>query len=162
MFQNLTAVMAPSRVIHRHATSRNNRYLVSLWPAEELAQFLANRGHCLLDNGHAKEAFDAYAMAKDFAPKEPAYPSWMGQVEAQLRLPTYRPAESLPPRGAPNIYKNDPLAEMERINAANRAHMLQRQPGMPHAARPGMPNPYQPYRPPVPGTAEMKTTLPIR
>ena len=134
------------------AEANANRYLISLSPAEELAQFMANRGHCLLDNGRAKEAFDAYAVAQKLAPHDPAYLSWMRQADARLRPPAYV-ADRLPRRG-PNIYQNDPLAEIDRINAINRANMQRMAPqpqGMQPAARPGMPNPYQPYQPPVPG-----------
>src|SRR5262249_32813412 len=44
-------------------------YLKSLTPAEELAEFLASRGHCLLDNGRIEEAQVAYAAAHRLAPQ---------------------------------------------------------------------------------------------
>jgi hypothetical protein len=47
-------------------------YLRSLTPAEELAEFLMNRGHCLLDNGRIPEAQGAYAMAHRLAPACPS------------------------------------------------------------------------------------------
>lgn len=47
-------------------------YLRSLTPAEELAEFLMNRGHCLLDNGRIPEAQEAYAMAHRLAPACPS------------------------------------------------------------------------------------------
>lgn len=142
------------------AEERNNRYLISLSPAEELAQFLASRGHCLLDTGRAKAAFDAYALARKLAPQDPAYPSWMRQAEARLRPPVYA---GRPPHRGPDIYQNDSLADIDRITAINQAstHLCQGfggqvqgmapQPsGMQPAAQPGAPNPYQPYQPPVP------------
>jgi len=137
------------------AEAKANRYLISLSPAEELAQFLANRGHCLLDNGHAKEAFDTYAMARKLAPQDPAYLSWMRQADARLRPPAYAAGPN-GYREPPTVYRNaDPTAEIDRINAINRANMQRmapQPPGMQQpAVRPGVPNPYQPYQPPVPG-----------
>ena len=143
------------------AEAQANHYLVSLTPAEELAQFLGNRGHCLLDNGHAREAFDAYAMARKLAPEDPAYPSWMRQAQARLTPPT---VAGRAPRREPNIYRNDPRAELERINAMNRASRqpiggqpsgvpspYDSRPPQPTVPQSGMPTPYQPYQPPVPG-----------
>jgi len=41
------------------AEIKANRYLISLSPAEELASFLASRGHCLSDTGRSQKAIDA-------------------------------------------------------------------------------------------------------
>ena len=138
------------------ADVRRGRYLVSLLPAEELATFLANRGHCLLDNGHAREAFEAYAAAHRLAPRDPAYASWMRQ--AQSRIPGYR----------------DPLARVEHMAAKQQEAARRRwisgpgmgmpgvpplygsqapqpyvpQPPSPYGPQPGGP---QPYQPPAPG-----------
>ena len=38
------------------AETKSGRFLRSLTPAEELACWLASRGHCLLDTGQAREA----------------------------------------------------------------------------------------------------------
>lgn len=46
-------------------------FLKSLEPAEELAVFLMQRGHCLEDNGRLPEAQVAYTLAKRLAPKSP-------------------------------------------------------------------------------------------
>ena len=46
-------------------------FLRSIEPAEELAVFLMQRGHCLEDNGRLPEAQVAYTLAKRFAPKSP-------------------------------------------------------------------------------------------
>lgn len=136
--------------------TRANRYLISLTPAEELACFLGSRGHCLLDNGHAKEALDTYATARRLAPLDPAYPSWMRM--AQSRLPGYR----------------DPLAEAERIianqqEAARREWMRGQAGGTtaprlpngipvegPSPPRLGVPQPPLPYGPygPQPGVPQ--------
>lgn len=49
----------------------NGWFLRSLAPAEELAVFLMQRGHCLEDNGRLHEAQVAYALAHRFAPSSP-------------------------------------------------------------------------------------------
>jgi hypothetical protein len=43
-------------------------FLKSLTPREELAEFLATRGYCLLANGRVQEAIDALAQASRLAP----------------------------------------------------------------------------------------------
>jgi len=119
-----------------------NGYLVSLSPAEELACFLASRGHCLDANNRLKEALDAYTAAHRFAPKDPAYLAWARETEAKLNpaLARRRPAVTRLPR----IYRPpDPMAELERINAINRANLQGFQPPVPYGPRP--------YQPPQPG-----------
>ena len=63
----------------------SRRYLRSLAPPEDLACFLALRGHCLLDTGPVREAKAAYAIAHRFAPSDPAYVAWARQAQARLR-----------------------------------------------------------------------------
>ena len=53
-----------------------NHYLASLTPAEELAPFLAARGHCLSDIGRADEARFAYAHAARLDPKSQILAMW--------------------------------------------------------------------------------------
>ena len=133
---------------------KRNRYLISLSPAEELANFLASRGHCLIDNGRTKEAFGAYAAAHRLAPKDPAYLAWARDAQRRLQPPTFATG----PHGFPEppmVYRNDPMAEIERINAINRANMQRMHPPMPGAPQtPIPPRPHlglpQPHRPPVP------------
>ena len=48
-------------------------YLHSMSPAEELACFLAARGHCLRDNLRLAEAVEAFAEAGTLAPRDPNY-----------------------------------------------------------------------------------------
>jgi len=135
-------------------------FLNSLSPAEEVASFLASRGHCLLDNGRTEEAQIAYAAAHRLAPKDPAYFAWMWQTQGQLLPPAFA---RIGPGGIPEpplVYRHDPLAEANRIDAINRANMqrltqppVPRQPGAseppsPYGRAPGFP---QPYRRPVPG-----------
>ena len=129
------------------AETQSNRYLISLTPAEELACFLGSRGHCLLDNGHAKEALDTYAAARRLAPLDPAYPSWMRMAETRLGPTTYA---HIGPEGFPEppmVYgpSRDEI-EFRRVEAinANTRHLLEQ-----NARRIGIPSPYGP-RPPAP------------
>jgi hypothetical protein len=55
---------------------KSGRYLRSLTPEEELACFLAARGHCQYDNNRRDEARTSYLVATRLAPKDPAYRSW--------------------------------------------------------------------------------------
>jgi len=96
------------------------RYLVSLSPAEELAMFLANRGHCLLDNGHAKEAFDAYSAAHRLAPMDPAYCGWMRQAEARSQPPMYTTVDPRGYRRQRPGNRGGTTVDVEAINAHNR------------------------------------------
>ena len=59
------------------------RYLKSLSPPEELAVFLAMRGHCLLDTGRRDEAREAYAQAVRFAPDVAEYRWFLADVSTQ-------------------------------------------------------------------------------
>jgi hypothetical protein len=61
-------------------------YLRSLTFAEELAEFLITRGHCLLDNGRFAEAQEAYATAHRLAPKCPnALPFLVDAINRELK-----------------------------------------------------------------------------
>ncbi len=53
------------------AEIERGEYLRALTPREELALFLAGRGHCLDENGREAEAYVAYAHAYELAPKQP-------------------------------------------------------------------------------------------
>ncbi len=69
-------------------------YLVSLTPSEELAAFLAVRGHCLEDNDRLAEALAAYALAHQLAPKSPEYLAFLADAvrKARSRSPSpHRP-----------------------------------------------------------------------
>jgi len=136
------------------AEVKAGRYLVSLSPAEELASFLASRGHCLLDNGRTREAVDAYAAAHRLAPQDPAYLAWMQQGKGRFgpSRPVAGPRDSREP---PMVYRNDPLADLEWVNALNHANMQRSQPPMPGVPQiPMPPRPYpglpQPGQPPAP------------
>ncbi len=48
-------------------------WLLSQTPREELAGFLASRGHCLLDNRQFREAVDAYSWASSLSERHRGY-----------------------------------------------------------------------------------------
>jgi len=140
-------------------------YLVSHSPGDELACFLASRGHCLLDNGRTAEARAAYAAACRFSPQYPWYAAWQRQAESRLRGEAL--AAAGPPRTGrrPRLPRHDPLAQLrnvEAINAHNRRLMEQHmrpptppdhfapQPPSPNISQPGIPRPYQPPEPRFP------------
>jgi tetratricopeptide (TPR) repeat protein len=122
-----------------------NRYLISLSPAGELASFLANRGHCLLDNGRTTEALNAYTAACRLAPEDPTYLAWAGQARRRLRPAAFARRHPRRFREYSTGHRLDPLAELERINAINRANMervgLPPRPGGPGQARSPRPHP---------------------
>ena len=78
-----------------------HRFLVSLSSLEELAEFLMGRGHCLLDNGRALEAYEAYTIAHKLGPEDAEHFAWMMAAEARLRPPPPgRPRRPWAPIGA--------------------------------------------------------------
>ena len=61
-------------------------FLRNLDPVEELALFMATRGHCLLDRGHLLDAIVAYAHAHRLAPTDPHYFSFLlGAINREMR-----------------------------------------------------------------------------
>jgi len=64
----------PTKVSEREI--RANGYLVSLTASEELALFLAARGHCALDNGQAAFAARCYENAFRYDPEPALYRLW--------------------------------------------------------------------------------------
>ncbi len=66
------------------AEAERSGYLISLSPAEELACFLASRGHCLADNGRPQEALGVYTAAHRLAPQNSVYLAWARETEAKL------------------------------------------------------------------------------
>lgn len=59
-------------------------YLRSLEPKEELASFLASRGHCLLDNGHLADARTAYECACFLAQNDPHYQAFLQDAQRKI------------------------------------------------------------------------------
>jgi len=129
------------------AEVKANRYLISLFPAGELACFLAARGHCLLDNGRTREARDAYAAAHRLAPQDPAYLAWTRQAEARLSPPRYAIAGGRRVRDRAVVRRNGPIPDIrgvEPTTSHNGRPMEQRMRPpvpLPYAPQPGMPHP---------------------
>jgi len=60
---------------------RNNKwFLKSLTPAESVALFLMQRGHCMEDNGDLHDAQVAYALAHRLTPQSPEALSYLAKV----------------------------------------------------------------------------------
>ncbi len=146
---------------------RVGRYLISLTPTEEFAEFLAARGHCGRDNGKLAFAARCFENAYRYDTTRPSYRHWF--LEAAMRS-GYRPAT---PALARLLKKRrDPLADAEWIVAqqqlAARREWLRKQAGgtpgsglptglpagvhqphVPHLPPLDIPQPYRP--PPIPG-----------
>ena len=71
------------------AEIKNNVYLRSLTPREELAVFMAARGHCLQDTGRSAESYVAYAHAHEL---DPQLPETLGFLREAVRGTIDRPA----------------------------------------------------------------------
>jgi hypothetical protein len=71
---------------------RANRYLISLTPVEEFAQFLASRGHCASDNNRLPLAARCYENAYRYDSTRPCYQAWFTKAATRCG---YRP--STPP-----------------------------------------------------------------
>jgi tetratricopeptide (TPR) repeat protein len=116
-------------------------YLKSLEPAEELAVFLAARGHCLEDTGRLPETRLAYAQAHRLDPKSAEYLGFLVQVVGG-------PSGRTRTAGSGRADASDPMAELRRIeaiNAYNRRLMEQGLRGMPAGPGAGLqPNPLSP------------------
>lgn len=61
-------------------------YLKSLTPREELAMFLASRGHCEFDTGKLADARKSYAWAYRLAPHDPHYESFFIHAQRTIEL----------------------------------------------------------------------------
>ncbi len=149
------------------AQVKANRYLVSLTPAEEFAEFLAARGHCGLDNGEIAFAARCYENAYRYDTTRPAYRAWF--LDAAMKR-GYRPAtpalaQMLAQRmnriASARRGRFDPMAMPKPSEMATMGTV----PGLPHVrvgqGQPQIPQPHvpqipqpglaQPYQPPVPG-----------
>ncbi len=71
---------------------RANGYLLSLSPAEELAQFLAARGHCGSDNRDSFFASRCYENAYRYDSSRPCYRVWFTQAALQSGYTPQTPA----------------------------------------------------------------------
>lgn len=82
-------------------------YLRPLGADEELALFLAARGHCLLENGRTAEAVGAYAASARLAPGQRQYGAF--RDEAGVALRARRPGCAPARAGAPTTPDSDPV-----------------------------------------------------
>ncbi|MBN2583971.1 MAG: hypothetical protein JXL80_12970 [Planctomycetes bacterium] len=138
-----------------------NGYFVSLTPSEELAEFLASRGHCGTDNGQLAFAARCFENAYRYDTQRRCYREWF--LDA-ARKSGYRPvtpalASLLQQRMRPG---SDPEFIIGQQQAAARREWLRSQgagtgaPALPNGMpvgglqppQPGIP---QPYQPPTPG-----------
>jgi hypothetical protein len=74
-------------------------WLVSQTPREDLAWFLVNRGHCLLDNRLYPEAVEAYARAVALTSRHRGYESCVRSALGRWGDHLERSAPPQPPRG---------------------------------------------------------------
>ncbi len=125
-------------------------YLKSLSPAEELAVFLAARGHCLEDTGRLAEAREAYVRASRLAPHVKDYRGYLATLGSGKR---FVPA---PVR---------PASDRRRADAARRPKSSPRH--RPIRAQPWRDRPYGRHGlqfnappPPVPGAMPHSPTTP--
>jgi hypothetical protein len=149
------------------AQVRANRYLVSLTPAEEFAEFLAARGHCGLDNGRIAFVARCYENAYRYDTTRPAYQAWF--LDAAMAS-GYRPAtpalarmlaERMNRIATARRGRFDPMAmprpsemaTMEAVPGLPPVRVGQGRPQIPQTHVPQRPHPGldQPYQPPVPG-----------
>jgi hypothetical protein len=124
-----------------------NHYLESLTPAEELAQFLASRGHCGRDNGQFGFAARCYENSYRYDTKRPAYRSWFVHSAQRAR----RPYEPQTPALARMLQARRQLAQAQGLRAADRPDLpgLSSGPGgRPSSAGPSPGGP----RPAMPGS----------
>ena len=84
------------------------RYLCSLSPRQELASFLAMRGHCLQDTKRFSQAAQVYGWAAELAPNDPHYAGFRNVATALS-------GEPLPP--GLERFAREAEREMTRIEA---------------------------------------------
>jgi hypothetical protein len=133
------------------------RYLVSLTPAEEFAEFLAARGHCGSDNGQPAFAASCYENACGYDPSRPSYRAWFGDAAIASGYRPHIPALAnlLARRRQHKVL--DPESIVANQQAAARREWLRTQPenpmtpGLPNGIPAGVSTPYQLYQPSAPG-----------
>ena len=104
-------------------------YLKSLDAAEELALFLATRGHCLLDNDRMSEAQIAYAWAHHLTPGDPRGLAYLADAvnrdgAAVSGCRTGRGSQDA--KVVTGRYRLPDFREIQAINEYNRRMMAQR------------------------------------
>ncbi|MBL7221762.1 MAG: hypothetical protein ISS69_16760 [Phycisphaerae bacterium] len=124
---------------------RANRYLISLTPREELAQFLAARGHCDSDNNRLSRAARCYENAYRCDTTRPCYRAWF--TKAAMRC-GYRPAT--PALARLLAHRRRPIIDSDLF--VHRTNTPGPNAASPAAPRPGIPQIPAVYGPPHPTT----------
>lgn len=122
-----------------------NRYLVSLTPAEEFAEFLAARGHCGSDHSQPAFAASCYENACGYDPKRRCYQLWFGDAAIASGYRPHIPALAslLARRRQPSVL--DPESIVANQQAAARREWLRTHPegamgaGLPNGIPAGVP-----------------------
>ncbi len=145
-----------------------NRYLISLTPAEELAEFLAYRGHCGSDNGQTAFAARCYENAYGYDPSRPCYRTWFVSAAVRSGYNTDTPvlARLVARRKAVEKQRKEMLARLRRpggrgdptvgIDAPRPGSQIPGMPGLPGMPQPTAPRttrqpPWRPRPSPRPG-----------
>jgi hypothetical protein len=79
---------------------RNESYLKSLSPSEELAVFLSIRGMCLRERGQFQEAAESFSQATKFAPAVHSYRLMLADLQKQI---------------SPDTSKSDPQTKTNQL-----------------------------------------------
>ncbi len=117
-------------------------YLKSLPPGEELAVFLAARGHCLEDNGRRPEALVCYAQALQRQPASPDYFSFLVATLGFRKKPAL-PQVARQPLKPPMVYPaaHDPYTYSSPAHSSGTGWSRPTVPNQPY-------NVFKPYTPP--------------
>jgi len=147
-----------------------NRYLVSLTPAEEFAEFLAARGHCGSDHRQPAFAASCYENACGYDPSRPNYRAWFGDAAIASGYRPHIPALAnlLARRRQPSVL--DPESIVANQQAAARREWLRTHPegamgaGLPNGIPAGVPptliGQWQPQPPPPYGVTPPQAGAP--
>jgi hypothetical protein len=133
-------------------------YLKSLSPAEELAEFLASRGHCGVDNGQMTFAARCFENPCGYDPVRPCYRVWFMDAATKCGYQPRIPAlvAMLAQRGPRGTLTDVERQIMVQQEAARREWMRthpslmptgdspQPSPGVPQPLPPGVPQPLLP------------------
>ncbi|MCG3181551.1 MAG: hypothetical protein BIFFINMI_03947 [Phycisphaerae bacterium] len=138
---------------------QTNGYLVSLTPAEELAEFLASRGHCGMDNGQPAFAARCYENAYRYDPRRPAYAAWFAEAAGMSGYRPFTPqlvamqAQRTAPRNP-----RQPLADFDFPRPSVTRQAAGATPGQPPGAWPLQPVTagVQPHNPQIPQPGVLK------
>jgi len=134
-----------------------NRFLRSLSPSEELAEFLVTRGHNLLDTGRLKEAVRSYEAAVRRAPQVEIYRGFLAHARRRVRSIAAggnAVAGTTPnaptARHTPSLLKDVPTPRAPRQPHAIMPGHGPTSPELPHTRRPWPPTPrVDPYHPTI-------------